>query len=501
MIPQKSAGSRVWDAAKAAMLLVLLSTTGYAGISNTTGSVSFGNVTVGSASTAKTITISNTGRESVVIESASLSSLEFSYSGPAMPLTLAPGQSFSGSVRFIPTAAQRYTARLTFSRSNSMLFETGVSMSGTGVAAVTPTPSQPVTPTAPTTSTTPTTPTPAPTTPTINWSAPAAITYGTALSSSQLDATASTSGSFAYSPAAGTVLKAGSQTLSATFTPSNSTSYTTATDSVTLTVNKATPVISWTAPTAITSGAALSATQLDATASVPGTFTYSPALGAVLSAGNQTLSVTFTPSDSTDYNTVTGSVSLAVNSAPPATGTITVTPASISFGNINVGATSSQSVTVKNSGSGTVTISNLSLSGAGVTASGISSGTELSSGQTATLSVSFDAASTGSVSGGVTIASNASNSSVTVPVSATGMSDSVSLSWSADSSATGGYNVYSSTTSGGPYNLLTSNPVTTPSYTDNTVQAGLTYYYVVTAINASTNLESTYSNQATASIP
>jgi hypothetical protein len=45
----------------------------------------------------------------------------------------------------------------------------------------------------------------------------------------------------------------------------------------------------------------LSATQLDATASVAGTFVYSPAPGIALDAGNnQTLSVTFTPTDTTD---------------------------------------------------------------------------------------------------------------------------------------------------------------------------------------------------------
>ena len=60
-------------------------------------------------------------------------------------------------------------------------------------------------------------------------------------------------------------------------------------------VSKVTPVITWVNPVAITYGAALSATQLNATASVPGTFAYSPAVGVVLNAGTQTLNVTFTP--------------------------------------------------------------------------------------------------------------------------------------------------------------------------------------------------------------
>lgn len=58
------------------------------------------------------------------------------------------------------------------------------------------------------------------------------------------------------------------------------------------------PVISWTPPTAITYGTALSSAQLNATANVPGTFAYSPAAGTVLNPGaGQTLSVTFTPTE------------------------------------------------------------------------------------------------------------------------------------------------------------------------------------------------------------
>ena len=150
-------------------------------------------------------------------------------------------------------------------------------------------------------------------TPVITWTTPPAITYGTAPSATQLDATTNVAGTFTYSPAAGTVLGAGSQTLSVTFTPTNTTNYTTATASVTLTVNQATPVITWATPAAITYGTALSATQLNATANVAGTFTYSPAAGTVLGAGSQTLSVTFTPTDTANYRTATASVTLTVN--------------------------------------------------------------------------------------------------------------------------------------------------------------------------------------------
>ena len=134
-------------------------------------------------------------------------------------------------------------------------------------------------------------------TPEIAWSNPAAITHGTALSATQLNASTAIPGTFVYDPAAATVLPAGNdQTLSVTFSPDDTANYTTATKSVNIDVLKATPVIAWSNPTDITYGTALSATQLNASAAIPGTFVYSPAAATILNAGNgQTLSVTFTP--------------------------------------------------------------------------------------------------------------------------------------------------------------------------------------------------------------
>ena len=159
--------------------------------------------------------------------------------------------------------------------------------------------------------------------PTITWATPAAITYGTALSVTQLDATASVAGSFIYSPAAGAVFTGGQHTLTAVFTPTDTTDYSSAVASVTLTVNRATPIVTWATPAAVPTGTVLSATQLNATANVPGTFTYSPAAGTIFSAaGNFGLSASFTPVDSTDYGLASGAVTLTV---VPATVMPTVT--------------------------------------------------------------------------------------------------------------------------------------------------------------------------------
>jgi hypothetical protein len=153
--------------------------------------------------------------------------------------------------------------------------------------------------------------------PAITWATLAPITYRTALSGAQLDATASVPGTFVYTPAVGTVLGAGAQTLSVTFTPSDTVDYHAVTATALINVQKATPVVTWANPADITYGSALSATQLDAGASVPGSFVYSPALGSVPSAGaNQTLSATFTPNDAIDYAPVTTTTKVTVNPAP-----------------------------------------------------------------------------------------------------------------------------------------------------------------------------------------
>ncbi|MFI5458881.1 MAG: tandem-95 repeat protein [Isosphaerales bacterium] len=86
---------------------------------------------------------------------------------------------------------------------------------------------------------------------------------------------------------------------------------------VTLDVKRAT-TINWANPADIVHGTALSSTQLDATASVPGTFAYIPAAGSVLAVGNgQTLTVRFTPTDATDYIGDFATATINVKPAPP----------------------------------------------------------------------------------------------------------------------------------------------------------------------------------------
>src|SRR5580692_9908830 len=126
-------------------------------------------------------------------------------------------------------------------------------------------------------------------------------------------------------------LPAGSDSITASY-GGNSSYNSSISPALTQTVNQATPTITWAKPAAITYGTALSATQLNATASVAGTFVYSPAAGTTLAAGTQTLSVTFTPTDATDYATATSTASLTVNDAPL---TVTAQNASRAYGAAN----------------------------------------------------------------------------------------------------------------------------------------------------------------------
>lgn len=166
--------------------------------------------------------------------------------------------------------------------------------------------------------------------PVITWNAPDAIVYSTPLIATQLNATANVPGTFVYTPPLATVLAAGNaQTLQCTFTPQDGVRYETAQGSVTIDVLKATPVIAWSNPLNIDYGTPLSATQLNATTGIPGNFEYTPDGGFTLNAGlNQTLSVSFTPTDSANYVSASKSVSINVLQLTP---TVTFTPSATTF--------------------------------------------------------------------------------------------------------------------------------------------------------------------------
>jgi hypothetical protein len=154
-------------------------------------------------------------------------------------------------------------------------------------------------------------------TPTISVSPTASsVPYGSLLSASKLSGgTASTPGVFSWTIPATTLNTMGANSKSITLTPADSVDYNTATGMASVTVTKATPIVTWPTASPITYGAALS-TSTFIGGSGAGTFTWtSPTL--IPGAGTPSESVTFTPTDTTDYSTATHAVSVTVNKAAP----------------------------------------------------------------------------------------------------------------------------------------------------------------------------------------
>ncbi len=122
---------------------------------------------------------------------------------------------------------------------------------------------------------------------------------------------------------------------------------------------RVTPTISWMKPADVTFGTALGNGQLDASSSVPGTFTYNPGAGTVLAVGaNQSLSATFTPTDSVTYNVGNASTTINVNAGLRTAPQIIVTSALSRNGNITVQLTLANAGT---SAAGNVTLTSVKI--------------------------------------------------------------------------------------------------------------------------------------------
>ncbi|HLH09759.1 MAG TPA: immunoglobulin domain-containing protein [Terriglobales bacterium] len=224
-------------------------------------------------------------------------------------------------------------------------------------------------------------------------------------------------------------------------------------------------------------------------------------------ASSYTTPATISSDSGSQFNvTVTNSVgsvtSNTISLTVTAPGQLSANSSSFTFSSVDVGSSSTQSTTITNNGGANVTISTVGVSGAGFTVSGFSNGQVITPGASVILSVKFAPASAGSVTGAVTITSNASNSPLSVSLSGLGVAvqHSAVLNWTASTSVVVGYKIYRGTTSAGPYTLLNSSPNASTTFTDLSVVSGQMYYYVVTAVDSS-NVESVYSNQVQAIIP
>lgn len=256
------------------------------------------------------------------------------------------------------------------------------------------------------------------------------------------------------------------------------------------------------------------------------TFSQLAASGTGVSLTGLSTSTTIAPNSSMTFNAVfapkstsavSGSITLVTNGVPSplvigvsgtgsaAQASLGVSPTSLNFSAVTEGSSKTLSSMLTNTGNSNIDISNVKVSGAGFSTGGVSGGTILMPGQSATLMVTFSPNSVGSTTGAsVTIASDALNSPATVSLSGTGAaptSHRVALVWSPSSSGdVTGYNVFRTGASGAyGSSPLNGAPVSGTAYTDATVTAGQTYFYIVTTVGSAAS--SAASNEVEATIP
>jgi hypothetical protein len=251
-------------------------------------------------------------------------------------------------------------------------------------------------------------------------------------------------------------------------------------------------------------GLSVSLVSSNAAVTVPATVTVaanatSAGFTATVSSVTTAQAVTLTAS----AGSVSKSFVLQLNAAVP---TLTISPASLAFGNVALNTPTTLPVTLTSTGTAPVTINSAALTGTGYTMSGATFPVTLNPNLALTLEVQFDPTATGAATGQLTIQSNSStNATVVIGLSGTGqnVSHQADLSWEAPSSSSDpivGYNIYRSAGGSSAFQLLNSSVDTQTTYVDSTVQAGLTYEYYVTSVDSS-GVQSAPSNEVTAIIP
>jgi len=511
-----------------------------AGVGVKPAALSFGSVSVNTASSAATVVVTNNGGQTVSILQVSSSLPEFIVISPAMPVTLDPHGSASFQVVFQPDAARTFSGSIVFSTSRTNGGTQSISVSGTGTTA----------PSAASTSSS--------SSPSYLLSASvSSLNFGnilvgssgsqgivltnTGTASVNLSQVAITGAGFSVSGFTGAVTLAAGQkfSLAVNFAPATVASATgslsivsSATNSpatISLSGNGVQPQISVIPGSTnfgnVTVGvtntqmftisnpgtANLSVTQ----ASVTGTGFSLSGLALPLSVppgGSSAFTVSFTPASASSLSgnltLVNNTVNSALAVALAGTGVspvaqLAASPGALSFGSVTTGTSGTQTVTLANTGNSSVSVSQISVSGTGFSAAGIALPLTLAAGQSTTFGVTFAPTTSGSLSGSATVTSNASNSPLAVSLTGSGtapVNHSATLTWVPSASSYAGFNVYRGSVSGGPYAKVNTALLPTTSYIDSSVTSGQTYYYVATEMD-STGAESAYSSEVNATIP
>jgi hypothetical protein len=485
----------------------------------TPASLRFGVTVVGQTETLP-ITLTNEGQTSATISGVTVDNSEFTTSNFSLPLVLLAGQSIDLSVSFTPTATGWTEGTIKFvSNAANAIFQLEVEGTGVSSEAVTVSPSI------------------------VSFGQVAIGTISTVpvvLTNARswrvtLSAVQTTGVGFSMSgPTFPLTLGAGqSVTLNVAFTPQS-----VGTDGGSLFISGPAVAIPLTGigvvpgqltanPTSLAFGSVQAGANVTLTDSLTNTGGASVTISQATVAGtgfsisglsfpmvlnpgaSVTFSAVFAPQsavNATDDIAVSSNASnptltVSLSGTGTAQGQLTLAPTALNFGNATVGTTVSQTSSLSASGAN-VTISSASLSSTEFSLSGISLPVTIAAGQSTPVTVTFSPQASGAASAVLSVASNASNTPAQTlsGVGVAAAQHSVSLSWTDTSSGIIGYNVYRGTVSGGPYTQINSALDATATYTDTSVVAGQTYYYVATAVNGS-GVESAYSNEAYGVIP
>ena len=530
----------------AVALLIILITSGCVGVTGkgttpaVTGvaieispsSVSFGSVTMGQSAT-KTVTLTNSGTEVLSVSGISVAGTGFTASGPHLPISLAAGQSTSISTVFKPTAGKADTGTITIT-SNAASSPSLVALSGTGTTGTTAAAALTVTPTT--------------------------IAFGSvAVGSEQtqtvhVENTGNETATISKLTISGTGVSLSGMTAPTTLAAGQTANLTVAykpvaagtlTASLAIASNATNPnVVVGINATATSSTLAATPSSVSFGNVVVGSDTtqtirlqnigtsqvtissITPSVSSIAISG-VTMPVNLAPGTSanltaaykpTAAGSVAGKITVTSNAvgsptivalsgaAAVASAQLTPSASSLSFGSVTVGSSGTSQLTVKSTGNTNATISKVTVTGAGFVLASSAASVILDPSQTESYTVNFDPKAAGSLTGTLTITSNAANSPLNIALSGTGVATSaskhsVALMWERSStSSVTGYFVYRGTKPSGPFAQLNSSPESSPSYSDSTVSDGQVYYYYVTAVDSS-NIQSADSNEVSVTIP
>ena len=405
-------------------------------------SLSFGTVVEGDGETL-TVTAQNTGSASLTITSAKSNSPEFSVTKPAFPLAISAGSSATLGVTFTPRAAGNASATISIS-SDASNSDVGLQVEGDGAA------------------------------PGVLSVSPSSLAFGSLIvgNSQKQAGMLSNTGSSAITISQATVSGAGFSltglTLPATLNPGQSASFNIVFNPQSPgAVNGSVAFISDASDSPLNlplSGTGLAPGSLSAnppnlnfgdvvvgkdqsltetltnTSTSTVTITDASASGSGFTLNGLNLPVTLNAGQSTGFNVVfspesvgstNGSISITSDASNPtltiplagsgiAPGTLSPNPSSLSFGSVQVGHDLQLPETLTNTGGADVTITKDTVSGTGFSVSGLNLPLTLSSGGSTTFNVTFAPQSTGTVNGTLTIASDASNPTLNIPLSGNG---------------------------------------------------------------------------------